>query len=400
MIESILTFIQLEREQIFYVLLLLIAGWIFPVLKQKRKGFAYALLSSAMVALLLSFIAFPGSSLDVARKVLFLGLFIMAWVAWRILYSSEIAKEKNKAKVLFLTLVLLLVLPAISSLIHIVQQHRSPLGDKSIDIAGIVAQCSNAENPIFCIEKASLDKNDMSLCVAIPDIFGSPSVRDGCINDRLVESSQPITQCKALITAGSLELKICEDKLATRYNNSTYCNTEDCKATIAMQTNNSELCNRLLPADSGLPSLCRAVVTNNAVACEAIKGGWRNVCFKDIAIRTNNSDICAQIPTNTSWRALCDAKVSHNPAFCTMKDQSDTNFCYFSLSMLTKDASLCENIKFTEQRKACVALAKRDVALCEKISSEDSLYYKHDCRTSLMQLRQGGVKLIDGSFVE
>jgi len=166
-----------------------------------------------------------------------------------------------------------------------------------------------------CIEAVAIKIGDESLCERMGKTGTAEGTQEWC-KKRVFIHNTPL--CK----------EFSEEKAK-----------ENCLRNLALNTNNAEICKKLLdfecadtiafrtknPDDCELPGCVKeiALSTNNPEICE--KEPWeeeRDKCYQEFAKRTKNVDFCKKIK-NSYWRADCiiDVAVSKNDSsLCNLID--------------------------------------------------------------------------------
>lgn len=167
----------------------------------------------------------------------------------------------------------------------------------------------------FCLKFYALQNNDESLC-RLSDELDRAHGNYNCSANQLVRRSvfdscvgrlqTPHTECAQLVTLcpdvtyfGEPGIDQCLDTIAYHKNDVKWCRTKDCFYALAIRDDDPTTCNVL----------------------GEVKEGYylaRDRCFRDMAKKHNNPDICNSITENNEKQICLNAFVSesNNPEIC------------------------------------------------------------------------------------
>lgn len=148
---------------------------------------------------------------------------------------------------------------------------------------------------------------------------------------------------------------------------------------IVPQSGTMESCTRLLLENSRYECLGNlAVASLNASTCGFIKGNGADVCYLQIAQKTNNSMVCSKI-SNSTLTSSCIISIAQGMgdyAMCSSAGEPYASKCEANVAVKVNDMSLCTGISNSTYNIKCssiingkAALLLRSPGFCKKVTN-------------------------------
>ena len=118
-----------------------------------------------------------------------------------------------------------------------------------------------------------------------------------------------------------------------------------CYKEVAISLNDSEICEEI---DEFLKFECLAIINKDENFCKEIKDLGRANCLHEIAVLKEDPSICEEIAWENRKGSLGDR-------------------CFYDLAILKNDAELCEKVLFSYDNTMCLAIVNRDRSLCKNL---------------------------------
>lgn len=228
-----------------------------------------------------------------------------------------------------------------------------------------------------CIDAIALGLNDESVC----DIYGKYNV--DCHKEIFLKNTD---LCKDVPQAEKVK---CIQQIAIETNNIELCKKilggVKCIAPIVAKTNNINLCfpeiiNYPLPWEPN-PFSCFEEVfhyTDNVDICNGIASeGYRNGCLSEATAHTVNPKLCEEVGEN-NYQYACYDGPNTSPHACL--PDMDKSQCFIKFFRKTSNSQICQEITEGVNRDVCYYAAATELKnynLCEQITEKT---WKEWCR--------------------
>jgi hypothetical protein len=153
--------------------------------------------------------------------------------------------------------------------------------------------------------------------------------------------------------------------------------SSNCYREIALKQNNSGIC-RLSPTELGISSCYTDIAEMNKDQkfCSEIKSGsQRDSCYFGIASLKSNPSICESIGTDSA-KIRCLAIINNNETICSnLKSEFNRGWCYYAIFTKKQDYNICSRIASNSTRDKCyyeyVDNFRLGSGICDMITDSD-----------------------------